>query len=263
MGIKNDSFKLLATGAIALGALTGLLAPATTSAALVTGNATVTINNPAITGINGGDGWFFQTHWGPSDSTLAIDTATPGGVDLSIFGDTALLFPVNTNNTTQYTASTNRSLQATTMDASNTSVAGTQIGLNGALRLRSSYYGQTDFTPSSQYLAAYDLSLVKTGGEWLVRSYDDSFKYLPLFKLGNVSESLNSNGELLLNGDLLWAYGQGTWGMYIANPGNPYGVIGSFSLAPSVVSVPAAIWMFGTGMLGLFGITCRKQVATA
>ncbi|MEQ1638594.1 MAG: hypothetical protein ABL903_18165 [Methylococcales bacterium] len=258
MGIKNDSFKLLATGAIALGALTGLLASATASAALVTGNATITINNPAITGLAGPGAWIFQTHWGASDSTLAIDGATPGGADLSIFGNTALLFPVNTNTTTQYTASTNRSLQATTMDASNTSAAaGTQIGLNGALRLRA--FNGTEFTPGTPYLAAYDLSLIKTGGEWIVRSYDVGFDYLGLFKLGNVSESLNSNGELQLNGDLLWAFGPRGWGTYIANPGNPNAIIGSFSLAPSAVPVPAAIWMFGTGVLGLFGITCRKQ----
>lgn len=244
--------KLAAAGIIAFGVLTGLIAPTTASAALVTGNATLTIDNAAVAGSNPG-GWFFETHWGPEDNALPIDGSSPGGTALvSNTGPETLLFPVNTNiaNATLSTTGTGRILQATTMDAGNTAVG--QIGLSGALRMRNSSL--------TTYLAPFDLAVSKSAGQWLINSHDNGFGTVGLFKLANVSEAVNGNGQLLLSGDLLWTSGFSYGGLLNANTSI---VLGSFSLAPAAVPVPAAVWLFGGGLVGLLSVARRGKVAFA
>lgn len=245
------NLKLAIASVILLSALTGLLAPATASAALVTGEATITIDNAAVSGSNAA-GWFFQTFWGSADNALQIDGSTSGGTALSTSGDTSLLFSVNANisSVVLSTSGYGRLLQATTMDAGNTSVG--QIGLSGALRLRDP--GLTT------YLAPFDLAVSKTAGQWNITSHDTGFGTVGLFTLANVSESLNGNGELLLSGDLLWTAGFSYGGLL---GGNGSTVLGTFSLAPSAVPVPAAVWMFGSGLIGLIGIARRKAAIMA
>lgn len=137
--LKTPCYKLTAAGVMAF---TSLLAPASASAALVSGEATITIDNTAFAAasVNAGggypNGWIVQTHWGASDNTLGITSSTGGGTLITATGDTAMLFPVNTNTTTNsYPASGpyGRTEQATTMDAGNTSAG--QIGLSGAWAL--------------------------------------------------------------------------------------------------------------------------------
>jgi hypothetical protein len=252
---NKNSLKLATTGILAFIALTAILAPTTASAALVAGEATLTIDNAAVSASNPG-AWFFQTHWGSSDNALTINGSTTGGTALSTTGSTALLFPVNTNTVTQVlsTVVPGRTLQATTMDASHTAVG--QIGLSGAMRLRD--------PGLASYLGPYDLSLKKIAGTWTLQTFDSQFQFASLFALGNVSESLNGNGELLLTGDLLWANTATglTWANNLLGA-NTSTVIGSFSLAPSAVPVPAAVWLFGSGLMGLFGATRRKTVIAA
>lgn len=243
------NLKLASVSIVALSLFSALIAPATANAALVSGNATFTLDNPAIVGSNPG-GWFFETHWGPEDNALPIDGATPGGTALtSTTGPEVLLFPVNSNTSvvTLSTSGTGRIAQPTNMDAANTAVG--QIGLSGALRMRD---------PSlTTYLAPFDLAVTKLGGEWLINSHDSSFGTVGLFKLANVSESLNGNGELLLSGDLLWTGGFSYGGLLNANTST---VLGTFSLAPAAVPLPAAVWMFGSGLFGLLGVARRKAV---
>jgi len=254
--LKNNSFKLAAAG-VAFGALTGLLAPATASAAQVTGNATITINNTAFAAASVNvpagypNGWIVAKHWGPSDNLLGISGSTAGGTTLSTTGSTAMDFSVNTNTTTNSypTAGTyGRTEQATTMDAGNTSVG--QIGLSGAWLLTSA--------GGSGVLAPYDFSVVKTAGVWNIKTFDNGFSTQNFLKLTDVSESVNSNGELLLSGNLKWT---GLWaGLTGANTN---AVVGTFNLAPAAVPVPAAVWMFGTGLLGLLGAARKKSAITA
>jgi len=254
--LKNNSFKLAAAG-VAFGALAGLLAPATASAAQVTGNATITIDNTAFAAASVNvpagypNGWIVTKHWGPSDNLLGISGSTAGGTTLSTTGSTAMDFSVNTNTTTNSypTAGTyGRTEQATTMDAGNTSVG--QIGLSGAWLLTSA--------GGSGVLAPYDFSVVKTAGVWNIKTFDNGFSTQNFLKLTDVSESVNSNGELLLSGNLKWT---GLWaGLTGANTN---AVVGTFNLAPAAVPVPAAVWMFGTGLLGLLGAARKKSAITA
>jgi len=249
--VKNNSIKLAAVGVMAFSALTGLLAPATASAALVTGNATITFDNTAFKASNGyGD--IVQTYWGASDNNLGITGTTVGGTTLPTTGSSGpLLFSVNTNTTTTACPSCGpygRTLQATTMDAGNTAVG--QIGLSGALRLNNA--------ASTGLTTPYDFSLVKTAGTWNIVTFDTGFSYQNFLKLTSVTESVNANGQLLLSGNLQWT---GLWaGLAQANTN---AVVGTFNLAPAAVPVPAAVWMFVTGLFGLLGVARRKSVIAA
>lgn len=240
--------KLATAGVLAFTAFTGLLSPATASAALVSGTASITIDNTAFAASNF-YGEYVQTFWDASNNNLGITGATTGGTNLALSGSTAMLFPVNTNLVTTACPACGpygRTLQATTMDASNTSAG--QIGLSGAWRING----------PGGVLTPYDFRLIKTAGTWNISTFDTAFGYQNFLTLANVSESLNGNGELLLSGDLkltgLWATLMGA---------NKDAVVGTFNLAPAAVPVPAAVWMFGSGLLGLLGVARRKSVVAA
>lgn len=82
-------------------------------------------------------------------------------------------------------------------------------------------------------------------------------------------EILNGDYELYWSGSLS-TYSAGSVFTYDFNHGDPYD--SSFGFAPfyamavydgdvSAVPVPAAMWLFGSGLLGLIGITRRKKTA--
>ncbi len=247
---KSNRLKFATAGILAFSALSGLLAPATATAALVSGNATITIDNTAFIASNAYGDWV-NKWWGTADNNLGITGNTTGGTTLPTSGNIPMLFPVNTNTTTTACSSCGpygRTLQATTMDAGNTSSG--QIGLSGAWLVDNASHSGTT-TP-------YDFSLAKTSGTWNIRTYDTGFGHQNFLTLTNVSESLNGNGELLLSGNLQWT---GLWAMLAG--ANTSAVVGTFSLAPAAVPVPAAVWMFASGLLGLFGVARRKAVVAA
>jgi len=241
----QNSFKAKHVLTVGVLALTGLLAPVTASASLVSGNAIISINNDDFAKANF-YGNYVETHWGASDNQLAIDESTAGGTLLSLTGSTAMEFSVNTNtltNTYPTAGAYGRTEQATDMDATNTSAG--QIGLSGAMRING----------LGGVLAPYDFRLVKTGNDWNISTYDNAFGYNDFLKLTNVHESVGGAGELLLSGDLSIT---GLWGGML---GADASVVGSFNLnsAPSAVPVPAAVWLFGTGLIGLVGVGKRKK----
>jgi len=245
--VKTKGFKF-AAGVFALGALTGLLAPATASAALVTGTATISIDNTAFTASNIW-GEYVETFWDASYNNTGIGRTTTGGLTLPTTGVTAMAFPVNTNTVTVSNPSAGaygRTLQATTMDASDTSTG--QIGLSGAWRIMG---------PGGM-LTPYDFRLVKTAGTWNIGTFDTVFNYQNFLQLTNVSESLNANGQLLLSGDLMWT---SLWATMAGAKTNV--IVGSISLAPAAVPVPAAVWMFGSGLLGLLAAARKKSSVMA
>lgn len=238
--------KRVTTNLLVIGSIMGLLAPAAVYASLVSGMATITIDNAAVISSNAAN-YYFDTHWGASDNHLTIDSGTAGGTALSSAGATALMFPVNTNITTIVNGS--RTLHATTMDASDTSTG--QIGLSGALRM-----SEVNATPADGYLAPQDFYMAKTANVWEIVAPFTGFGDAKLFTLANVSESVNGNGELLLTGDLYWATAGLSWALVTGADANTQ--IGSFSLTPSAVPVPAAVWMFASGLIGLVASSRRK-----
>jgi len=242
---SQGSFKakqILTAGVLAL---TGLMASTTASASLVSGNATITIDNSAFAAANS-YGNYIEKHWGASDNTLAIDGNTVGGTTLSTTGSNAMSFAVNTNATTISYPSAGaygRTVQATDMDVSDTTAG--QIGLSGAMRING----------PGGVLTPYDLRLEKNSGTWNISTYDNAFGYNDFLTLTSVSESIDGSGELLLSGDLQIT---GLWANMLGADINA--VVGTFNLAPSAVPVPAAVWLFGTGLVGLIGAGKRKKI---
>ena len=258
--IKACGTRLAWGGTLFFGVATSLLAPSPASAALVSGTATITIDNTAFSaasanaGIGFPNGWPVRRFWDSTNNTTGINLDTAGGTTFEPAGSAGpMVLPVNTNTSTigyPSAGARGRTVQATTMDASDTSSG--QIGLSGAWLLSS--------PPAySAYLSPYDFSLVKTGGTWDIRTYDTSYGYNNFLELANVSESLNGNGELLLSGDLKWA--SGAWAAMVGGA-NTSTLVGTFSLAPSAVPVPAAVWLFGSAMAGLFGIARRRAIGS-
>ena len=246
--LKTTRLNVVTVGMLAFSGLAASLAPVTASAAVVSGIATITIDNVAMIAASAIDA-HVEKHWGPTDNNLAIDRNATGGVSLPLDGSYAMDFTVNSNGVTEFCGSCGqygRSLQATTMDNSNT--ASGQIGLSGAWRINSLLGIATP----------YDFSLSKTSGTWNIQTFDTGFQSQNFLKLVNVSESLNANGELLLSGDLqvtgLWA---------LLTQMNTSAIVGSIHLAPAPVPVPAAVWMFGSGLLGLLGVARKKATAAA
>lgn len=250
--LKKHSIKLGPVGVLVLGALSGLLVPEMASAAIVSGGATITIDNPAvISAIPGADRWSFNNYWDSSYNAVAINTDTTGGTVINPTDKKSFILPINVNGTTT-SLGNGRTSQATTMDAGNTSVG--QIGLSGAFRMGPAAGGT--------YLGPYDFSVKKVAGQWDIYSHDPNFGEPALFRLGNVSESLDAYGHLLLSGDLFFSTKSYSWNLLLN--GNTSIKLGTFSLAPTpaAVPVPAAVWLFGSG-LGLLGLSRKKARLTA
>lgn len=251
--------KLATAGVFAFTAFTSLLAPATASAALVSGTATITIDNTAFAAssvnVGGGypNGWIVEKFWDASYNTTGITGSTAGGLNLATTGSTAMNFAVNTNSTTNSfpaAGPSGRTEQATTMDT-NVGTSTGQIGLSGAWLLSS--------PGTSGVLTPYDFNLKKnSSGVWNIQTFDTVFGFQNFLKLINVTESINGGGELLLSGDLQWT---GLWASITG--ANQSTVVGSLNLAPAVIPVPAAVWLFGSGLLGLLGVSRRKAVVAA
>ena len=248
--LKTDRFNLVAAGILAFSAL----ATSNVHAAPVTGNATITIDKAAFASTSGG--WDIPHFFDASYNEVAINGSTPGGTTST----NNMLFSVNTNSSTISYGAVNRTLQKTTMDSNDTSVG--QIGLSGALTMKHLVLGN---------LAPYDFSLQKYDGTWNLVTHDQSFGGTTFLQLTNVLESVDANGHLALAGDLIWGSNFGsstypsffgvTWASFLSVPaGNRSTVVGHLSLA--AVPVPAAVWLFGSGLLGLAGLS-RKKLAIA
>jgi len=244
---SQGSFKAKHLVTASVLALTGLLASTTASAGLVTGTANFTIENAAVSTSTGG-AFHFDRHWGVADNALAIGANTLGGTAYSNTDTVNFSAQVNTNisdiDYSNAVPEVIRSTQGTTMDSSDLSAG--SIGLSGALRLNGPL----------GVLTPFDFDLYKSGADWVVGSNGAGFPPANVFALVDVVESLNANNELSLTGNLKWS----TAGISYAGS---FGfdnsiVLGSFSLAPSAVPVPAAVWMFGSGLIGLVAARRKK-----
>jgi hypothetical protein len=252
-----NSTKFLSVAILATGAFTGLLASTSASASPISGAATISIDNAAVKAAHPSE-WYFQTFFGPSDNAVGINLNAPGGTALDPNGVSTQTLAVNTNLTTIVVTPPappshyGRTLQATTMDTSDASTAnanGKQVGLEGAFRMTET---------GTSYLAPQDLRLVKTAGEWFLQSFDSGFQYANLFKIGDITDTMSTNGQL--SGNLYFTSGF-SWGGLIG--ADPTVSVGTFNLAPAAVPVPAAIWLFGSGLLGLLGSIRKKATMAA
>ncbi|OQW72523.1 MAG: hypothetical protein BVN35_13985 [Proteobacteria bacterium ST_bin11] len=258
IAIKTHGLKLATAGVLAISALSGLLAPTSASAALVSGDATITIDNTAFSAAT--SGFIIERFYDESYNTTPASSLN---TSIGTSNTNNMSFPVN-DNPSNISYAGNRSKQATTMDAGNTAAG--QIGLSGAFRMTSSIFGT---------LQPYDFTLQKFSGVWNLVTHDTSFGATTFLQLTNVSESVNGSGQLLLDGDLIFGGGIGpttspspfflTWSSFLTNSGatvSPNAVVGHLSLAPpAAVPLPGAVWLFGSAVLGLIGVNRRKVSA--
>ena len=100
--------------------------------------------------------------------------------------------------------------------------------------------------------------------------FDNSFNIFLSDPASNIVGSLNVNTSGLLAGDDLLqntVFGftgpltAGTWEFDLRGFGESFGANEySFNLVASAVPIPAAVWLFGSGLLGLVGMARRKKV---
>lgn len=245
---KKQSFKASYVGVLAISMFGGgMLLASNANAALVSGVANLTIDNSALTSaIGGGEGWYIANYWDESYNSMLIDQDASGGIALGPTETFSVSLPVNTNTTT-ISYGLDRRQHATTMDASNTAVG--RIGLSGAFRMEPAGGGT--------YLNPSDFFLMKTAGVWDIYTYSFGFGESGLFRLVNASESVNAHGELSLSGDVYLSTLGYSWNLLFN--GNTSFKVGTFNLAPAAVPVPAAMWLFGSGLLGLLGASRGKS----
>lgn len=282
INMKNSQFKLVAASVLAISAFAGLLAPATASAAQVSGVGTLSLDNTALAAasVTAGypNGWIASKFWDASYNTAAMTGSTTlGGVALPTTGSIGPLVlqangapdlglpdtscpgaygsPCVVNNYPD-TLNYGRTEQATTMttaEALTSGGAGHQIGLSGSILLTS--------PGTTGTLSPYDFRLTKSGAStWYLSTYDTAFGYSNWLKLINVTQSVDINDQLLLSGDLVWT---GPWAGLVG--ANQTAIVGSFNFgaAPAAVPLPGAAWLFGGALSALAAAARRRSVLPA
>ncbi len=193
-----------------------------------------------------------------------------GNFTLDVYGSTA---PSNAQDTSF------RNPQATNFEFTNPNPdAGTgEIGLGGAM-IYSNAFGTA---------TAGDFDLTPSGSDWLLTSNMGGLS-TEIFLLTGVTtntdvDSFTLSGNLEFASDTVAAFLGGTTGVGLgsfafssidpaiaaadiafaeaAGAGNNGGVNGATSV--SAVPVPAAVWLFGTGLVGLMGMNRNKQRVAA
>ncbi len=244
-------------------AVAALMLPGGAGAATISGGAfTMNLDAAALASFAGGNntlgsrGRYLEEFLDYSYNEQAVTGTSPdphpgtGGAADSYVGSipstTGLQFVVNGYDPVNSVSG--RYLQSSSLDFTGSPSSGTgQIGLSGLLRFR------TD--QATWYLTSGDFSLKHNGSDWTLHGHS-AFGESNFANLVNVTSSVTGN-LWTMSGDLTvgnsWASFFGT------TTGAP---LGTFSFQTTVVPVPAAVWLFGSALLGLTGIARRKLPAT-
>ena len=153
---------------------------------------------------------------------------------------TGLAFTVNGSSNTSIPFDS--FFQTTNLNYGSDPTTGTgQIGLSGVVAVQSDFF--------SGYLQFSDLSLSysTSDGQWEIATHEAGFGTDKLFDLYNVVTSTNSAGLLSLTGNLVF---DPQWASFLNVDSTT--TVGSVSLAPAAVPVPASIGLFGSGIASLF-----------
>jgi hypothetical protein len=149
-----------------------------------------------------------------------------------------------------------RAIQATnfTYDPNNvTGTAAGQIGLGGVLRFMGNFQG---IFATGDYALKYDASRVgnSAGGSgwYLLNNYGFP---VPGFDLADVAVDSNPF-SLNLTGNLKWSPEVTNAFFHSSDLGK---TVGTFTFA-SPVPLPAAAWLFGSGVIGLVGLARRRRI---
>ncbi|MDD1620928.1 MAG: hypothetical protein LUQ11_05565 [Methylococcaceae bacterium] len=276
--LKNNNFKLATAGAMIFGALTGLLAPTSASATILSaasgiGTFTINFDREAFAALQGGNSTtpgiytahFYNTAESNYTSVALADMVNGGGMTEQ--PSAPLVHDITATGADPVGQAVGRHVKATSADfAFNTgdnSGTGT-LGMTGAQKIA---LGAGPFTGSRMVYGDYSLSysasqrsLNNNLSGWHL---DNNIGWLmEAYYLANLNVSATDADNWKLTGDLL---------LTTANKGMIGGVAGSrmggFCLgigseagcaAVSTVPVPGAVWLFGSGLVGLLVSGRRK-----
>ncbi len=279
--------KLALTGAFAFGAMTGLLASTTASATTLNassgGTFTFDLDSNALGqyvfgSAVGNNGYYLANFW----DTAASDYANPANTDNSFVGATGTAEIPALNLVHELTATgpnptgqaSGRHVVGTTAGFAIDSgtLAGvpiTSIGLGGVVGEKLGMTGvQGFFAPNypgtlinGDFSLQYDPSRQVSGASGWFIANNISFT-MAVYDLANLALTSTDETNWLLTGDLLMAPDNASMLL-----GDAYVDVGNFSLGvgsyAAPVPVPAAFWLFGSGLMGLFGASRRKSPVEA
>lgn len=244
--------------------LLGLLSPAISPAAVVT-SGTFTMNldrdalaqmvlNPSGTPPT----LYLEEFWNSSASAslTATQINTPGAADL-VPGNgeipaTNLAYGVTGATVTNPAG---RAIQTTNFTYDPTNLTGTasgQIGLGGIMRFQGNFPG---IFVTGDYALKYDASRVGNAaggsGWYLLNNYGFPVPGWDLTDVTATSDPLS----LYLSGTLKWSPEVASAFFTTSDIGTP---MGTFTFA-APVPLPAAAWLFGSGVIGLTGLARRRM----
>lgn len=221
-------------------------------------NALASMGSGVISGGNPGSNTvgdryvYVDDYFGTGFYNQAITGTSPTAVDSVAVPSTNLVAGINGASVVPVAG---RSHKPTTLNFNSSLLDGTatgQIGTNGVIRISSDIAAGL----AGAYLLWDDIAMDYTGGNWAMFTEDGFFGKNYLFDLSNLNETIVGNA-LTLTGDLSLAT---SWAGFLgANAGTN---LGSFTLQTTVVPVPAAVWLFGSGLMGLLSIR-RKTTAVS
>ncbi|MDN5940478.1 MAG: VPLPA-CTERM sorting domain-containing protein [Nitrospira sp.] len=200
---------------------------------------------------------YLEEFWDASASAslTATQINTPGTADLvpgtGEIPATGLVYDVTGSTVTNPAG---RAIQPTNFTYDPNNVTGTatgQIGLGGVMRFMGNFQGV--FT-TGDYALEYDATRVGNpagGSGWYLLN---NFGFpIPAWDLADVTTS-SDPFSLALSGNLKWS--PEVTSAFFA-PSDLGKTMGTFTFA-SPVPLPAAIWLFGSGLIGLAGLARRR-----
>jgi len=252
-------------------ALTAVLAPTSASAIELSASSggTFTFNydsaalgQAAYGNVYGNNGYYLAKFW----DTAASDPSNPANTSSYFnnkFGSSQIsainlvhdISPTGSNPSNQVGG---RHVQGTSptfaIDSTNLSgVTGTQLGITGIQGFYIPNFGS--HVTAGDFSLAYNPS--ETASGWYIQN---NFAFgLITYDLANLVLTVTDANDWKLSGDLLFAsdYAGMIYGQTGANVGTFNLGVGSYAV--SAVPVPAAVWLFGTGLTGLLASSRRKQ----
>ncbi|TPQ24967.1 VPLPA-CTERM sorting domain-containing protein [Methylomonas koyamae] len=191
------------------------------------------------------------------DSNTPVDLTNYAANEISAIG---LEFTVNGASVAPNPTNRHNSPTTFSFDPNNIAATATgNIGLAGGMRYRVDVDPPTNRVLMADMILAYNPAEQQKTPEssaWVI--YNQVGFSAVAFELFDVTTQLTGN-VLTLNGSLGYGWGFDHLGAEVARAANAR--IGTFSFQTTVVPLPAAVWMFLSGALGLGAAGYRKKAA--
>lgn len=294
INMKNNQFKLVTAGVLAISAFAGLLSPATAGAISMTtptsgagATFSLSIDPVAMNTYVLGTGMYTTKFWNTADSNYTTVPDSFFITDNDTVADTspAFVFDVTAKGANPTGQATNRFVKSTsTSFVINDDLTGAgRLGMTGVLGYNLPNYGGPgigsglfygDFSllynqAGRQSVYEDDFSLAAVPSGWhLVNNL--SGIVLPAYDLADLVVTYLDANNWKFEGNLLMSPENGAFllGSSLQDVGNFCLGVGSYGgcsnpVATSAVPVPGAVWLFGGALSALIGVVRRKSVLPA